>query len=259
MQKLFIKNRHEQKIAVVVNENNNAKGLVFIMHGLGGFKDQDHIKSMEKVFADLGYSTVIFDTTNSNGESDGQYELATMENYYDDLEDVIAWSKKESWYKEPFFLVGHSIGGYSVIRFAEENPALVKGVIALAPVVSGKLSYEANEARGEIKDWQETGWKSRISISKPGVELRLPWSHMLERLKHDLLPKADKIIMPILIIVGEKDTSCPVGQQKILLGAIASENKKLVIIKDVAHDFRTEEELLKLKINIKEWLDQFNK
>lgn len=37
--KTFIKNRNDKKIAVVVEENSNSKGLAFVMHGLGGFKE----------------------------------------------------------------------------------------------------------------------------------------------------------------------------------------------------------------------------
>jgi len=45
MQKLFIKNRKGKDIAVVVEEDSQAKCLAFVMHGLGGFKEQPHIQT----------------------------------------------------------------------------------------------------------------------------------------------------------------------------------------------------------------------
>lgn len=43
MEKVKIKNRKGQKIAVVVEKLEEQKGLAFVMHGLGGFKEQPHI------------------------------------------------------------------------------------------------------------------------------------------------------------------------------------------------------------------------
>lgn len=68
------------------------QGLAFVMHGLGGFKEQPHLQVMAKAFLANGYTVVRFDTTNTFGESDGRYEDATTTNYYEDLEAVIAWA-----------------------------------------------------------------------------------------------------------------------------------------------------------------------
>lgn len=252
MQKLFIKNRYNQKICVVVNEQPGEK-LVFIEHGLGGFKEQVHLQALESVFFQNGYTTVLFDTTNSIGESDGEYEKATLGGSYEDLQDVVNWAKTQQWYREPFTLSGFSMGGYSVVQFAEDYPTLVSNLVAGAPVVSGELSKATDRAE-ELAEWQKTGWKTRISNSKPGLELRLPWSHMEERLTHDLLPKADQLTMPTLIIVGSEDISCPVEHQKILFEKIPSKIKKLAIVKGAPHSFRLEGDIHQLKIEVDNWL-----
>lgn len=89
MEKLFIKNRKEQNISVIIERNESQKGLAFVMHGLSGFKEQTHIETIANAFKEKGFTTVRFDTTNTFGESDGRYEDATTTNYYEDLEDVI--------------------------------------------------------------------------------------------------------------------------------------------------------------------------
>lgn len=256
MEKVFIKNRHNLSIVVVINKHPNSKGLAFVMHGLGGFKEQPHIQLIANTFQEAGLTTILFDTTNSIGKSDGKYEDATMQNYYEDLEDVISWSKSESWYQEPFILAGHSLGGYSVLHFAEEYPEKVRGIFAWAPVVSGELSYKATERSGELVEWKKTGWKIRISNSKPGLELRLPWSHMLERLNHNLLSQAEKLTMPITIIVGDQDIPCPPAHQQILFNAIPSNDKKLCIIKGAPHTFRDEKHLTELKKILENWVNK---
>jgi alpha/beta superfamily hydrolase len=96
--KQFIKNRKDQDISIIIEKAKNPKGLIFVMHGLGGFKEQAHVETFSKAFRDNDYTVVRFDTTNTFGESDGNYADASITNYYEDLEDVIEWSKNQDFY-----------------------------------------------------------------------------------------------------------------------------------------------------------------
>lgn len=255
MQKLFIKNRHDQKIVVVINIPKKPIGLAFVMHGLSGYKEQPSIQVTADVFYKQNLVSVIFDTTNTFGESEGDYEKATVEQYYQDLEDVISWSKSQTWYRRPFFISGESLGGYCATRFAETYPNLIKGLFAFAPLISGKTSEEAHKhfAPEEFAEWEKTGWLCKPSISKPGVIKRLPWSHMEERYKHDLMLNVSKITTPVLLVVGERDTSIPPYQQKVLFDAISSE-KEMIIVPKAPHTFKEEEHLKILKIILTKWV-----
>ena len=55
------------------------------MHGLGGFKEQPHIETFAESFFELDYTVIRFDTTNTFGESEGNYENATVTNYLEDF------------------------------------------------------------------------------------------------------------------------------------------------------------------------------
>lgn len=79
---------------------------------------------------------------------------------------------------------------------------------------------------------------------------------MIERLNHNLLPNVGKLTMPIIIIVGDQDTSCPPAHQQILFDAIPSINKELVIIKHAPHTFRDIKHLKELKTILSTWLQQ---
>ncbi len=193
MEKEFIKNRKDQKVAVLLDEVKNPTGLVIIMHGLGGFKEQKHLQAMAEAFLVNNYTVVRFDTTNSFGESDGNYSDATTTNYYEDLEDVINWSQKQSWYQEPFVLVGHSLGSLCVVLYAENNPKKIKALAPISTVISGELSLKAREGSEKLKVWERTGWRIEPSSSKPGIIKRLKWNqHIEDRLKYDLLPGINK-------------------------------------------------------------------
>ena len=255
MQIFKIKNRKNLEIVGEISIPEKSIGLVFVLHGLGGFRQQNHIQTIAKTFFENNYTVVNFDATNSIGESEGKYEDATMRNHYEDLVDVVNWSKTQDWYKKPFVLAGHSLGGFAVAKYAEEYPQEVKAIFPYALVVSGKLSFEASKKFkiNEITDWKKTGWATHQSASKPGTELRLPWSHMKERLKHDLQPNASKLTMPVLFVVGEKDESCPPEHQKILYDLVPGP-KEFYVVSGAPHTFKEIEHLNKLKKILDSWI-----
>lgn len=257
--KLFIQNRKEQKVAVIIEEVKPQNGLAFVMHGLGGFKEQPHIKTIAEAFKQNGYSVIRFDTTNTLGESDGSYEEATTTNYYEDLEDVIKWSSDQEWYQEPFILAGHSLGGISVALFAENYPEKVKAVAPISTVVSGQLSVKTQKKHEpeEFNNWEKTGWSEKASRSKPGMVKRLRWSHIADRLKYDLLPNAGKLIMPVILIVGENDTSTPPEHQIILFEALTAK-KELHIIKGAPHTFQDPKHLAEIKRILNSWIENLS-
>jgi alpha-beta hydrolase superfamily lysophospholipase len=257
VEKLFIKNRKGEKVVVLKETIEEQKGLAIVMHGLSGFKEQPHIRVFVNSFLENKYSVITFDTTNTLGESDGDLKEATTTNYYEDLEDVIEWAKKQDFYKEPFCLAGHSLGGLSVGLYAENYPQKIKAVASISPVVSGKIYLKYMEETGDIKDWKEKGYKEKISESNPGVKKIIKWGFMEDVQQYDLIENADKLAMPVLIMVGELDTVTPVKHQEILFEKLPKQ-KKLCIIKGAPHTFRENKHLQEIKKIMSEWIKQIN-
>lgn len=251
MEKVTIQNRKNQKVVLILEKSENQKGLAFVMHGLGGFKEQPHIETFAKAFSDAGYTVIRFDTTDTYGESDGNYADATTTNYFEDLEDVISWAKSQPWYQEPFCLSGHSLGGISTALYAEKHPEKVKGLAPISTVVSGKLSLKTFP-KEELENWKKTGWREEASESIPGLIKKLKWSHIEDRMKYDLLPEAGKLTMPVLFIVGEKDKH--LYESKQLFAAITGNKKELHIIKGAPHTFRKPEHLAEIKEIFDSWI-----
>ncbi len=172
---------------------------------------------------------------------------------------MIKWAGTHEWYQEPFVLAGHSLGSICIALFAENYPGKVKAIAPISTVVSGKLSVEAHERYKpeEFKKWQQTGWKEEESRSKPGVLKRLRWSHIEDRLKYDLLPRVSKLTIPILLIVGENDTSTPTEHQKILYDVLPGK-KELHVIKGAPHTFRDSAHLAEIKKIFNQWIVKLN-
>jgi len=253
--KTAITNRHGLKVVVLVDEVRAGKGLAFVMHGLGGFKEQKHIEQMAETLNRHNYTTVRFDTTNSFGESDGQYEDATVTNYKEDLEDVIAWATTQSWYQEPFILAGHSLGGFCPLLYAEEHPDKVLAIAPIATVVSGQLSLDYKKATDpkSISEWEKTGWQILPSHSKPGAYKKLKWSHMVDRIKYDILPRVGSLTMPVLLVVGSDDTATPPEHQRLLFDTLPGE-KEFHVIKGMKHTPHEEAHLKALDRYLDNWL-----
>ncbi|HNQ31582.1 MAG TPA: alpha/beta fold hydrolase [Candidatus Woesebacteria bacterium] len=256
MHSAFITNRKRQRMAVSCDVVPNAQGLAFVMHGLGGFKEQKHIQTIADAFKSKGFTTILFDTTNTIGESEGSYEHATITNYYEDLENVIEWARGETWYTEPFILAGHSLGGICICLYAQTYPARVRALAPISTVVSGALSIEAHKRSNpeDFATWERTGWKVEESRSKPGVVKRLPWTHIIDRLRYDVLPKVSTLSMPVLLITGEEDTSTPPDHVRTLYDVLPGP-KTFHIIPDAPHTFRASAHLKTLHTLISQWID----
>ncbi|MFA6306852.1 MAG: alpha/beta hydrolase [Patescibacteria group bacterium] len=253
MQKITIKNRKNQNVVVLLEKAEKRKGLAFVMHGNASNKDLRQIKTFAQVFKENGYTAIRFDTTNSSGESDGKIEDATFTNYYEDLEDVISWASKENFYQEPFILCGHSLGSMCVAYFAEKYPGRVKALAPISTVVSGKLSEETTEFKMIAKDWEKKGVREWASLSMPGITKRLKWQHVLDRRKYDLLSEAYKLTMPVLLIVGDKDETTPLNQQKLLYEKLPG-RRELNIIKDACHAFKDKKYLEEIYQIMDKWI-----
>ena len=72
---------------------------------------------------------------------------------------------------------------------------------------------------------------------------------MEDRLKYDLLPNADKLTMPVLLVVGSKDEGTPPEHQRILYDLLPGK-KEMHIIQGADHNFRPTEKYLKELIEI---------
>lgn len=255
MNKFFIKNRKGQKISIILEQAENAKGLVFVMHGLGGLKEQDHIATFTDAFKEKKYTAVRFDATNSFGESDGDYQDATATNYFEDLEDVIKWAKTQNWHQEPFVLVGHSLGAISTAIFSEKYPEKVKGLAPISLVVSGKLWKEVHDEE-QMKKWKKDGiWNKGESFSKPGAMKILKWEFAEDIMKYDLLNDVKKLTMPVLLIVGEKDARTPVKHQQIFYDALNCK-KELHVMAGAGHVFIEKNQLDEIKKIFSNWIEK---
>ena len=223
MEKVALQNRRKQNIVGVLEKpKGKIKGTAIVQHGWGVNKEEPVVRSIKQGVLDAGLQVFIFDATNTFGESDGTFEKSTLRLHWEDLEDVVKWVQQQEWFQKPLALAGHSKGGYSVVRYTEEYPEEVDLLLPVAPVVSGKLSFEAYEKKNPngLEKWKKDGYIT----SRRAPDVKKWWFQMEERLQHDLLPSAHKVTVPTLFVVGSKDTTCPFDHVQILCNEIKSQD-----------------------------------
>ena len=255
MEKITIPSRENKKIAIIIENVKNPKGLAFVAHGLGGYKEQDHIKTFAEAFLENNFVVVRFDARNTLGESEGNYEDANTTNYYEDLEDVITWAKTQDWYKEPFYLAGHSLAGPTIIKYSENHPSEVKALAPVSSVVSA-THHKKRTPPGRLEEQNKTGWRKSPSASKPGVIKKLKWHQFIKDLEtFDIITDINKLTMPVLLITGELDNGCPEEDQRVIYDRLPGD-KELHIIREAPHTFREKNHLAEIKEIFKKWISK---
>ena len=67
------------------------------------------------------------------------------------------------------------------------------------------------------------------------------------------MPEVNKITMPVLLIVGDRDDSTPPEHQKILFDALTGK-KEMHVIKGAPHTFRDPVHLEKIRVIFDKWI-----
>ena len=119
------------------------------------------------------------------------------------------------------------------------------------------MSSQTPKTKKLLKSWEESGWRIEESSSVPGRIRRLPWSHMVDRLKYDVIVEADKLTMPVLLIVGGADDTTPYEHQELFYRALKTK-KELHAIEKANHVFTEEKQLLEIKRLISKWIDSLD-
>lgn len=231
-------NRNGLKIAIRVDGDKTESGkLAFVAHGMKGTMDQPHIEAFTRSFVTNDFRVVRFDATHSVGQSDGRFEDVTYDSYVSDLEDVISWARTQSWFTTPFALCGHSMGAQSTSWYAEHHPHEVSLLLPMAPTVNFEL-HTATMTPAYLEKWQRNGHKTFTSTKYPGKKFQIPWLYEESLKRFDILPKANRLTMPVLIVVGSRDSPCPPHHQKIFMDHIASDDKSLKVVEGLEHSYR---------------------
>lgn len=232
----------------------HAKGLAFIAHGLAGYKEEAYLQKVRSILEEHQITVVMYDARYSFGESDGPLEKACFSNFITDLNSVINWAQNQSFYQEPFMLVGHSLGAGACLQYAIHHPEKIQSVVSLSAVYNGQLlldSYTKNKP-DFVKKWQEEKrlFKQREDNQKSGY---ISYNHIIDALSYKLEEQASRITCPTLIVCGNHDISSTLEINQCLFNHLNC-FKELVVIQECGHTYKTNQNLQTLQESISSFL-----
>lgn len=253
-----IPDRFGLNIAVLAEIPENPAGVMFIMHGWKSNKVTATATAFAEIAVAQNMVAVRFDCTHSNGESDGDITKSTVTTFLDNLDDVIAWAKTQTWFQAPYILAGTSLGGTAMLAYAHDHQDEIKAIAPVASVISGQLSIESRNRRDPdaIEKWRTTGFEHQKYTNGQAT---FPWSHMADRLLYDALLYAPTLTMPVFLCGGSEDETCPPDHQRLLYDALGSADKELHVIDGAPHILREPEHLSVLKAHFSDWLGRVNR
>jgi len=225
-------------VAVEYPENQTDR-LAILCPGYLDSKDYKHLVGLSEELSKKGYTVVRFDPTGT-WESEGEISDYTTTQYLVDIKSVLEYMLKENTYTN-ILLGGHSRGGQVSLLYAarDKRISLVLGIMPSSGPMVGRRREE----------WKETG----ISISQRDLpnnkgekrEFRVPFSHVEDRDKYDVVGDVKNIKVPIILIAGElDDLVLPEDVKEIFDNA--NEPKKFITIASIGHDYRHNDEEVKI-------------
>ena len=207
--------------------------LAILCPGYLDTKDYLHLKDLAQKLQNNGYTVVRFDPTGT-WESEGDILDYTVTQYLDDIKSIYL-NMVEDYAYTNILIAGHSLGGMISLLYASRNPSVSK-VLAIMP----SSPYSMALANNKRKKWKEDGFRLShrdIPNEDNRKEFKVPYSHLEDRDKYNVIDDVKLIKVPIVFIAGGADALINPKEVKRIKNN-ANNPKELIIIDNIGHDYR---------------------
>lgn len=205
---------------------------IILTHGLADNLNQYPLPQITRELIRNGFVVFRFDFRGC-GSSGGNQEDYCISSQIEDLAKVIEFVKQKTGSKK----VG--IISKSISCVASFIVASKRNDVAFLIALGAPLNLEKYWKEEEIKIAREKGYIFYKGF-KYGHKLAKEMKEFREKYKEALR----RISIPVLLIRGEKDESVSLDEAEKIFSLLASENKKLIEIKNADHSFKKEEKNL---------------
>ncbi len=237
-----------------------SRATLVLTHGIGEHSEA-YVKSADSL-ARLGYTIFAWDLRGHGKSAGKRGHVDHFSDFTSDLSQFLLHLEKNGFLKNPFALVGHSMGGLITLKYlvdegsqgASDDPkphacVLSSPLLQVAmkvPAVkefaskvlkelwpSLTLSNEINYADlTRDPEWLKTYERDSLRHDKISPAL---WEGMLGAMA-EVNANADKIKLPICVLVAGQDKIVSAEATKQMFENIGSPLKKLVVYEDAYHE-----------------------
>ena len=227
---IIFQDSHGNNVSAVITKasDNLNSPIVVIAHGFASNKNGSS-KDIAAQLANLGAHSLRFDFY-GHGDSDGKFEDVTVSKGADDVLSAINYVSALGY--SNIHLIGTSYGGACSILAAAKTDKL-KSLILRSPVSDYYTRELMTKSKEELFAWEKDEF--RIYKSGSGKELRLNSTFLSDMKDLNGFQAARNIIIPTLIVHGNKDESVPILLSEMLVKVIG--NSRLEVIEGADHRY----------------------
>ena len=229
VEKKYIENQEDEKIAAVIHKpNQEQKGVLLLQHGL--FSDKEGSwERRAKFFAEKGFKAIRFDRR-GYGESDREFQDFNLATGIKDTITVLDHQEENG--EENFAIYGSSFGGLIGIHAAAQDSRISSlGLRAPATFTSDIFS--------EIEKTVLKEGKISLEDEMEGAFMDKSFFEALE--KYDAIEAAEEIDVPIIIFHGTEDDVVPIEDSRKFYQLLET-RKEIHEISGEGHVFSTEKD-----------------
>lgn len=201
------------------------RASVVLVHGMAATKDNPELVAVATALQDRGFNVLAYDAR-GHGESTGICTLGD-----DERHDVAAAVEHVRGDGLPIIVVGASMGGIAVLRYAADDPTLA-GIVT----VSSPADWRLHRSPGTIL-------LAGIVRTRPGrafagkifrVRLSPHWTN-----PESPRTLAGRVASPLAVVHGERDHFIPAREAAALFSASGGE-RRLFLVPRMGHAFHPE-------------------
>ncbi|MDU0461280.1 MULTISPECIES: alpha/beta hydrolase [Staphylococcus cohnii species complex] len=260
----YVLSKDNTKLYTKINEVEKAKANIIIVHGLA-----EHLDRYDEITSYLNeneFNVIRYDQR-GHGRSEGKQTFySNKDEIVEDLSAVI--DKVKENYEGKIYLIGHSMGGYTVTLFGTQHPNEVSGIITSGALTryNKKLFGEVDKqidmnsyfdnvlSEGLCSDQEVVEKYALDDLNAKQISMGLV-STLIEGVKY-LKENASKFIDSTLILHGKEDGLVSYKDSLQLFDEIGSEHKSIHIYDGLQHEIFNESSFNKsIFKEIVDWLD----
>ena len=201
------------------------RAAVVLVHGLAATKDNAELVAVADALQASGLNVLAYDAR-GHGESTGICTLGDLERH--DVAAAVAHARGDNL---PVVVVGASMGGIAVLRYAADDPTIA-GVVTVSSPADWRLHPSPGTLllTGMIRTRAGRAFAARLFR----VRLSPHWSN-----PESPRTLAGRVASPLAVVHGERDRFIPVREARGLFSASAGE-RRLFLVPRMGHAFHPE-------------------